>query len=117
LALGTTIWSFIAAFSLSEEAVTAVAAIQYALPVFCGFLVTWSSRRRKLILAATIGITSAVAVSVANAVFEAVGHRVDFYGISGGLLLFGFSLIYCFPAAIVGWCLANFVSWVSRTTR
>ncbi len=82
---------------------------QYLTPAVAGFVAAWFANQHKFLLGLFFGIVSSVAMGAANLLFEALGHKVDFSGADGAVLVTVWSTPFCLIAAAVGAAIAIFL--------
>jgi hypothetical protein len=115
-ALGT-----VAVFSISTVTVVAVMngfadsfPFVWGSLFVAGFITAYVATSQRLLLATGLAIPAAVALALFNWAWDAFGRGSDFKGLSGSLVVFGFSLVIDSFLALCGGALGALVSrWMT----
>ncbi|MBX7228172.1 MAG: hypothetical protein K1X48_01015 [Burkholderiaceae bacterium] len=104
--LGNVIWLGLINY---EPTYLGAITFQYLTPAVAGFVAAWFANQHKLLLGVAFGVLSSIAIGAANLLFELLGHKVDFSGFDGAVIVTVWSTPFCLIAATLGAAIAVFL--------
>ena len=100
--------------AVAGSASAALGLLIWASATTAGFVVSYLAPSKKLIAGSLMCIPAAALAALTNAIYEAIGHSVDFPGIQGAFFVLGtsfiVSLMLCSVGALASWLFQRYAA-------